>query len=183
MRILRRTCTAFANGFGRTFRCSVKNGRSVRSLLDVSVAAVLTAFVPAYAMAGVSPSATIAGAVTLTAADGSTWAGDGARVALACGADRTTRTEVADEHGAFRFVNVPIGSCSIKADVQGFGTQPITVITAAQQVIGVELHLGIAPLRVGVNVGGTGHFQEPKTLPRSSRSHTGPRHSTKRCKR
>src|SRR5438128_2098082 len=104
-------------------------------------------------MAGVDPSATIVGTVTLTAADGSTWAGDGARVALACGTDRTTRTEVADDHGAFHFLNVPIDSCSIEADVQGFLAQPVPIVTSAQQVVGIELHLGVTPLRVGVNVG------------------------------
>jgi len=154
----------------------------MRSLLSISVAAVLTAFVPASAIAGASPSATIAGTVTLTAADGSTWAGDGARVALACGADTTTRTEVADDHGAFRFRNVPDDSCSIEADVQGFLAQPVTVVIAAQQVVGIDLHLGVVPLRAGVNVGGTLPSPEPKMLAGSCRSDTGPR-SAKGCKR
>jgi len=145
----------------------------VRSLLNVSVATLLTAVAPASAMAGVSPSATIVGTVTLTAADGSTRAGDGARVALACGADRTTRTEVADHHGAFRFLNVPVDSCSIEADLQGFVAQPVRVVTAARQVVGTDVHLGIAPLRAGVNVGGTAPFQAPKMLLRSCRSDAG----------
>jgi hypothetical protein len=157
----------------------------MRSLLNVSVAAVLTAFAPASAIAGISPSATIVGTVTLTAADGGTFAGEGARVTLACAADDTTRTEVSDEHGAFRFLNVPVGSCSIEADVQGFVGQPVRVVTAAQQVVGTDLHLGIAPLRVGVNVGGTAPFQEPKMLSRSCRSDPGRRleRSAKGCTR
>ena len=157
----------------------------MRSLLNMSVATVITAFAPASAMARVGPGATIVGTVTLTAADGSTWAGDGARVALACGADRTTRTEVADDHGRFRFLNVPIDSCSIDADVQGFVAQPVTVVTAAQQVVGIDLNLGIAPLRVGVNVGGTTPRQEPKMQPGSCRSGAGRRleRSVKRCRR
>lgn len=157
----------------------------MRSLLKVSVAAVLTAFAPASGIAGISPSATIVGTVTLTAADGGTFAGEGARVTLACAADDTTRTEVSDEHGAFRFRNVPVGSCSIEADVQGFVGQPVRVVTAAQQVVGTDLHLGIAPLRVGVNVGGTAPFQEPKMLSRSCRSDPGRRleRSAKGCTR
>jgi hypothetical protein len=157
----------------------------MRSLLNVSVAAVLTAFAPASAIAGISPSATIVGTVTLTAADGGTFAGEGARVTLACAADDTTRTEVSDEHGAFRFLNVPVSSCSIEADVQGFVGQPVRVVTAAQQVVGTDLHLGIAPLRVGVNVGGTAPFQEPKMLCRSCRSDPGRRleRSAKGCTR
>ena len=138
----------------------------MRSLLNVSVATVLTVFGPARAMAGVNPGATIAGAVTLMAADGSTWPGDGARVALACGADRT-RTEVADDHGAFRFLNAPVDSCSIEADLQGFVAQPVRVVTTAHQVVGTEIHLGVAPLRVGVNVTGTASSLAPKILRRS----------------
>ena len=155
----------------------------MRSLLNVSVAAVLTAFANASAIAGASPSATIVGTVTLTAADGSTWAGDGARVALACGADGTTRTEVADDHGAFRFLNVPVDSCSIEADVQGFVAPPVTVVTVADEIVGADLRLGIAPLRVGVTVGGTASFQEPKMRGRSRRSGAGRRleRSAKKC--
>ena len=142
----------------------------MRSLLNVSIATALTAFAPAFAMAGVSPSATIVGTVTLTAADGSTWAGDGARVALACGAGRTTRTVVADDDGAFRFLNVPVDRCSIEADVQGFVAPPVSVVTATDQIVATDLHLGIAPLRTGVNMRGTAPFPSPKRLSRSCRS-------------
>jgi len=157
----------------------------MKNVVLVSVAMVLTAFAPASAMAGASPSATIVGAVTLTAADGRTSAGDGARVVLACGTDRTTRTEVADEHGAFRFLNVPVDGCSIEADVQGFVAQSVTVVTADQEVVGVDIHLGIAPLRVGVNVGGTVPVPGPTLLPGSCRSDAGRRleRSAKKCRR
>src|SRR5438105_3874718 len=72
--------------------------------LVVFLAAVLTAIAPASATAAVNPSATIVGTVTLTAADGGAWAGDGARVTLACGTGTTTRIEVADDRGVFRFL-------------------------------------------------------------------------------
>ena len=152
-------------------------------MYDAFIAGLLTVFATASTGAAVNPSATIVGTVTLTAADGSTWAGDGARVALACGADGTTRTEVADDHGAFRFLNVPIDSCSIEADVQGFLAQPVAVVIAARQVVGIELNLGVVPLRAGVNVGGTTPSHEPKMLPGSCRSDTGPRRLAKECKR
>jgi hypothetical protein len=127
----------------------------IRPMRSVLFAGLLSALAGASGVAAVSHTATIVGTVTLTAADGGTFAGEGARVVMACGAGRTTRTEVADEHGAFRFQNVPVDSCSIEADVQGFVAQPVRVVTAADQVVGTDLHLGIAPLRVGVNVGGT----------------------------
>jgi hypothetical protein len=109
---------------------------------------------------------TIVGTVTLTAADGRTWAGDGARVALMCEADSATRNEVADDHGEFRFLNVPIDSCSIEAEVQGFDTRPVPVVVSDEQVVEVGLHLGVVPLRAGVNVGGIEPVRESKGLPR-----------------
>jgi hypothetical protein len=152
---------------------------------DVLIAAILTLLPAASAAAFVGSSATIAGTVTLTAADGDTFPGDGARVTLVCGADGTTRTEVSDEHGAFRFVNVPVDSCSIGADVQGFVAPPVTVVTAGGGTVGVNLHLGIAPLRVGVSVGGTASFQAPEMLRRSRASGAGRRleRSAKECSR
>jgi hypothetical protein len=104
-------------------------------------------------------------------------------VLLTCGIDRTRHLEIADDHGAFRFLNVPVDSCSIEADVQGFLAQPVTVVIAAQQVVGIELHLGVVPRRVGVNVGGTLPSHEPKMLPGSCRSDTGPRRSATGCQR
>jgi Carboxypeptidase regulatory-like domain len=157
----------------------------MRPQLSVLITAALAAFVPAFASGGVSPSATIVGTVTLTAADGETFPGQGARVTLACAADATTRTEVSDEHGAFRFSTVPVDTCSINADVQGFAAPPVRVVTVADQVVGSDLHLGIAPLRVGVNVGGTVPPQELKVPRRSCRSDAGRRldRSSKTCTR
>jgi hypothetical protein len=147
----------------------VRQGRcQVRSLFSVSVAAVIAAVAPVAATASGNPSATILGAVTLRAADGGTFAGGGARVVLACRTDTTTRIEIADEHGAFRFLSVPVDTCSIQADVQGFTAQPASVVTAAGQVASTDLHLGISPLRVGVTVRRTAPDQEPKILSRAA---------------
>ena len=76
-----------------------------------------------------------------------------------------------------------IDSCSIEADVQGFLAQPVTVVIAAQQAVGIELHLRVAPLRVGVRVEGPTPPSGPKMLPRSCRSDTGPQRSANRGKR
>jgi hypothetical protein len=148
----------------------------MRSLLSVSVAAVLGACFhcsDTLLARGEGPGSAIVGTVTLTAADGRTFAGEGARVTLACLTEGTTRTEVSDEHGAFRFPNVPVDSCSIQADVQGFVAQPVSVVTAADQVSSTVLHLGVAALRVGVNVGGTAPVREPKMRWTSRRSAAG----------
>jgi hypothetical protein len=145
----------------------------MRPLQNVFVAAVLAAFAPVSAIAGASPSATVAGTVTLTATDGVTVAGEGARVILACAADAMTRTEVSDEHGAFRFLNVPVDTCSIEADVQGFAAQTMRVVTAADEVARTDLRLRIAPLRVGVSLAGSVPLQVPKPSHKSRRSDTG----------
>jgi hypothetical protein len=144
----------------------------VRPLHNVLVAAVLSAFAPVVAIAGDSPWATVAGTVTLTATDGATFAGEGARVTLACVADAMTRTEVSDEHGAFRFLNVPVDTCLIEADVQGFAAQTMRVITAADEVAQTDLRLRIAPLRVGVSLAGSVLWQVPKPLRKSRQSDT-----------
>lgn len=130
---------------------------------------------PASAMAATSPSATIAGTVTLTTADGATFSGEGVRLILACATRETRRTEVSDEHGAFRFLDVPVDSCSIQADLQGFAAPPVSVVTVAGQVIATQLYLGIVPLRVGVNVGGPTPFREPTMLSRFCESDAGQR--------
>jgi len=139
-------------------------------ICDAFVAAFLTMFATASAGAAVNPSATVIGTVTLTAADGGMFSGEGVRVMLTCAADGTTGTEVSDEHGAFRFLNVPVDRCSIEADVQGFVAPPVSVVTVAGQVVATDLHLGIAPLRTGVNVTGTAPVRAPKRLRRSCRS-------------
>jgi hypothetical protein len=127
----------------------------MRPLLILLLATVITAAAPVSATAGVAPGAAIVGTVTLTEADGGTFPGDGARVTLACAGDRTTRTAVADEDGVFSFPDLPLDECAIEADVQGFAGQPVRVVTVANQVVEAYLHLGLASLRVGVNVGGS----------------------------
>jgi len=139
----------------------------MKSLLNVFLSTGITAFAPVTAMADVGPSTTIVGTVSLTDADGSAWAGDGVRVALACDGAGRTRTEAADAHGAFRFLNVPVGICLIEADVQGFLAQSLAVVVAARQVVEVELRLGVAPMGVGVNVGGPAPPRNSKMRPGS----------------
>jgi hypothetical protein len=124
----------------------------------------------------------IVGTVTLTDAAGETFAGEGARVVLACGAENMTGTAVADERGIFRFLNVPVGSCSIEADVQGFAAPAILVVIiprapgapgalgelgAPGETVEADLHLAIAPLSVGVSVARVADSLPPKRPRRS----------------
>jgi len=61
----------------------------------------------------------------------------------------------------------------------------VKVVTVADQVAGADLHLAVAPLRVGVTVGGSAPLQEPKVMRRSCRSDAGRRieGSAKGCTR
>lgn len=144
----------------------------MRILVRVIVAGLLSGVAPLLAIAAPGPGATnigatIVGTIVLTDAAGETFAGEGMRVVLACGADDMTTTGVGDEHGAFRFTNVPVGSCSIEADVQGFAAPAVLVVTAAGETVDADLHLGIAPLRVGVSVARTAVSLPPKRPHRS----------------
>ena len=126
---------------------------------DVFAAVLLSVLTIASNGAVAGPSATVVGTVMLTAADGKTFPGEGARVTLTCAGDAATRTEVSDEHGAFRVVNVSAGRCSIQAEVQGFSAPPVSVVTIVDQVVVADLHLGITPLRSGVTVKGPAPFE------------------------
>ena len=134
------------------------------STYNAFASALLTVLAVASAGAAVNPTAKVIGTVTLKAADGSTVAAEGARVVMACVREGTLRTEVSDEHGSFRFLNVPIDTCSIEADVQGFVAPPIVLVAAADQVVAINLHLGIVPLRTGVNVRGIAPLPALKRL-------------------
>ncbi len=142
---------------------------------NIPIAPIVILLAAASAEAFAAPSATIAGTVTLTTPDGDTFSGEGARVTLECAAGGTTRTEVSDEHGAFRFLNVPVDSCSIEADVQGFVAPPVAVVTAADAIVVANLRLRIAPLRVGVTAGGTAPVRVPNILRRFCGSGAGRR--------
>jgi len=137
----------------------------VKSLHRVLIgAAVLTWLAAASAVASVGPSATIAGTVTLTAADGNTFPGEGVPVTLACAADPTARTEISDERGAFRFKNAPVDRCSIDVDVQGFTMPPVTVVSVAGEMVEADLHLVAVPVSVGLTVRGAALRHVPKVI-------------------
>jgi hypothetical protein len=153
----------------------------VRILVRVIVAGLLSGAAPLPAIAAPGQGAanvgtTIVGTVVLTDAAGETFAGEGVPVVMACGADGMTRTGVGDEHGAFRFPDVPVGSCSIEADVQGFVAPAVVVVTApgeTVETVEVDLHLGVVPLSVGVSVARTAASLPPQRPRRSCMSMAG----------
>ena len=64
--------------------------------------------------------ASVAGRVTLTAADGATFPAAGVRLILNCEPEGITRVEISDERGTFRFESVRAEGCTMVTDLQGF---------------------------------------------------------------
>ena len=101
--------------------------------------------------------ASVAGRVTLTAADGATFPAAGVRLILNCEAQGLTRVETSDERGAFRFENVRAEGCTIVTDLQGFRSMTATI--KGGDLAGLQFHLQVEPLLVGVTVTG-GNLKE-----------------------
>jgi hypothetical protein len=104
-------------------------------------------------LAAAQGSAAVTGRVSLLAADGHTLRAPGVRLTLTCGA-LSSRFEISDERGEFRFANLPAGTCSIVADLQGFKSSSATAVTEAGEVATVEFHLDIEPVYTGLTVTG-----------------------------
>ena len=103
--------------------------------------------------------ASVAGSVTLTAADGATFPAAGVRLILNCESQALTQVETSDERGAFRFESVRAEGCTIVTDLQGFKAVKATI--KGGDVAGLQFHLQVEPLLVGVTVTG-GNLKERK---------------------
>jgi carboxypeptidase family protein len=125
--------------------------RHVSLIGIIAAAATIASPLPS---AAIDQRAAIAGTVTLTAADGQVLAAPGVRLTLICGTEAGSRTEVSDERGEFRFADVPVDTCSIATDLQGFATATADVETAAGEITALQFHLDAAPLFSGLTVTG-----------------------------
>jgi len=97
----------------------------------------------------------ITGTVTVENADGDVLTVPGVRVTLRCGsADTSTIIEVSDERGLFRFDEVPVDTCSVGTELQGFSGRTVQVNTTPGQVTTLRLHLALTPVSAGVLVTG-----------------------------
>jgi hypothetical protein len=94
--------------------------------------------------------ASIAGGVTLTAADGASFPAAGVRLILNCESERLPRVEISDERGAFRFESVPADGCTIVTDLQGFSSRKAAIKAGAPPE--VQFHLETEPIFAGVTV-------------------------------
>jgi hypothetical protein len=118
-------------------------------LVGSIAAAALLSSAPVLAQA---PSSAIAGVVTITGPDGATFATAGVTLTLTCRGGEP-RTEVSDDQGNFRFVDVAAaGTCAIAAELQGFRSAARMVEVKHGETTDVTLQLGLDTLREEVVV-------------------------------
>jgi Carboxypeptidase regulatory-like domain len=97
--------------------------------------------------------AAIAGTVTLTDARGETFDAPGVQLTLTCETmANAPQVATSDEHGAFRFADVPPDRCSIAADLPGFGGVTECAVVRAGETLPVTLHLEVAASDAGIRV-------------------------------
>jgi hypothetical protein len=125
MRILRRTCST----------------------------AFLLACLQAAGATAQSPAGIVSGTVSLPEPDGQPVVVPGVTLSLSC-AGMEPRSDVSNELGQFRFADVPVGACSIVAELQGFTSAVKAVAVKPGETADVALRLDLEALHEEVSVTG-----------------------------
>ncbi len=118
--------------------------RVVSSALLIAVLAAT----PAIAQ---SPNTVVAGTVSLPTPDGQAIVVPGVTVTLTCEGGEP-RTDMSDDQGRVRFADVPAGSCSIVAELQGFKSALKAIVTKPAETTDVSLRLDLEALHEEVDV-------------------------------
>ena len=113
-----------------------------------------TMLIAACLSARVNERGTIAGTIEATAADGLIVGVPGVRLSLTCATDGISSAQISDDRGQFRFTDLPVNTCSVVTELQGF--VPVTAKTniAAGKIATLHLHLDTTPLLSGLLVTG-----------------------------
>ena len=98
-----------------------------------------------------TPAPSVAGSVSAVGPDGQPFVVPGVVLTLRC-AGSDARTDVSDDKGDFQFADVPTGSCSIIAELQGFKSETKTISVRSGETAGVQLQLGLDTLHEEVTV-------------------------------
>src|SRR5262249_34512754 len=98
-----------------------------------------------------APTASVAGVVSVVGADGQPLVLPGVTLSLGC-SGREARTEVTNEQGEFRFADVPPGTCSVVAELQGFKSASKTIALGPGETSEMTLRLDLDSLHEEVNV-------------------------------
>jgi hypothetical protein len=131
----------------------------------LTLVAALTATVVAAApvTADLHARATIVGTVTLTDARGETFDAPGVQLTLTCETQANApQVATSDEHGAFRFADVPPDRCSIAADLPGFGGVTECAVVRAGETLPMTMHLDVAAIAADIRVVAKGDSADRK---------------------
>lgn len=121
------------------------------ALLAAAITATVVAAEPTTSGAG--SHGAVAVTVLLTDARGERFEAPGVELRLSCAtAPDEPRAGASDEHGVFQFADVRPDSCSLSAELQGFGRVTTNLVVGAAETLGVEIHLDVAPVSTGVRV-------------------------------
>jgi hypothetical protein len=93
----------------------------------------------------------VAGTVSVPAPDGQPFVVPGVTLTLTCVSGEPT-TEISNERGEFRFVDVPAGACALVAELQGFKTATTNVAVNAAETSTIAVQLGLETLHEEVTV-------------------------------
>src|SRR5262249_41733549 len=95
----------------------------------------------------------VTGAVLVMGADGQPLVMPGVPVALGCG-PQADRTGVTDDRGEFRFSDVPAGTCTLAADLEGFKSAAVQVEIRVAATTSARLQLSVEAINDEVTVTG-----------------------------
>jgi len=135
--------------------------RSAMTILSrISYTAFLIAVVIARPATAQTTSSVVSGTVSLPSPDGQSVVVPGVTLTLTCDSDEP-RNELSNEQGQFRFTDVPAGSCSIVADLQGFRSAVKTIVAKPDETTDVMLRLDFDALHEEVSVTAAGTEPSP----------------------
>jgi hypothetical protein len=114
-------------------------------------AAFLIAIITATSAVAQPATGVVSGTVSFPAPDGQPVVVPGVTLTLTCVVGEP-RTDVSNEQGQFRFADVPVGSCSIVAELSGFKSAVKAIVAKPDEPIDVTLRLDLESLHEEVNV-------------------------------
>src|SRR5258705_1609073 len=126
----------------------------MRTLTRICWTVVLLASLPAEVAIAQTPTGTVSGTVALPSPDGQVAVVPGVTLSLTC-ADTEPRVDVSNETGQFRFADVPVGNCSIVAELQGFKSSTTGLTVKPGDTADVSLTLHVDALHVEMTVIGS----------------------------
>jgi hypothetical protein len=101
-----------------------------------------------------SSTGSVTGTVAIPAADGQPSLVPGVTLMLTCADAQTPQAGVTDEHGAFQFSDIPVGACTLQADLQGFKSATRQLVVSAGHTTEAILKLELDTVHEEVNVTG-----------------------------